>query len=83
MPTIFSGVENRIAQARERHQELHRSARQDVAEWRTQAARLTIAVNALNEANEALDAKANAALALSVLACTISAISIITVAKRR
>ncbi|WP_314746131.1 hypothetical protein [uncultured Rothia sp.] len=80
MPTIFSGVENRISEARERHQELHRSARQDVADWRTQAARLTIAVNALNEANEALDAKVNAALALSVLACTIS---IITVAKRR
>lgn len=80
MPTIFSGVENRIAQARERHQELHRTTRQDVAEWQTQAKRLTIAVNALNERQEALDAKANAALALSVLACTIS---IITVAKRR
>lgn len=80
MPTIFSGVENRIAQARERHQELRRTIRQDVAGWRTQAARLTATVNALNEANEALDAKANAALALSVLACTIS---IITVAKRR
>lgn len=80
MPTIFSGVENRIAQARERHQELRRTTRQDVAGWRTQAARLTATVNALNEANEALDAKVNAALALSVLACTIS---IITVAKRR
>lgn len=80
MPTIFSGVENRIAQARERHQELHRTTRQNVADWRTQAARLTATVNALNEANEALDAKANAALALSVLACTIS---IITAAKRR
>ena len=80
MPTIFSGVENRIAQARERHQELHRTTRQDVADWRTQAARITTAVNALNEANEALDAKVNAALTLSVLACTIS---IITVAKRR
>lgn len=31
MPTIFSGVENRIAQARERHQELHRTTRQDAA----------------------------------------------------
>lgn len=80
MPTIFSGVENRIAQARERYQELHRSARQDVADWRTQAARITTTVNALNEANEALDAKVNAALALSLLACTVS---IITVAKRR
>ncbi len=80
MPTIFSGVENRIAQARERHQELHRTTRQDVADWRTQAARLTTTVNALNERQEALDAKVNAALALSVLACTIS---IITVAKRR
>lgn len=76
MPTIFSGVENRIAQARERHQELHRSARQDVADWRTQAARLTIAVNALNEANEALDAKVNAALALSALAVTVSLIAL-------
>lgn len=80
MPTIFSGVENRIAQARERHQELHRTTRQDVADWRTQAARITTTVNALNERQEALDAKVNAALALSVLACTIS---IITVAKRR
>ena len=80
MPTIFSGVENRIAQARERHQELHRTTRQEAADWRTQAARLTTTVNALNEANEALDAKVNVALALSVLACTIS---IITVAKRR
>lgn len=76
MPTIFSGVENRIAQAREHHQELHRTTRQDVAEWRTQAARLTTTVNALNEANEALDAKANAALALSVLACTVSFIAL-------
>lgn len=76
MPTIFSGVENRIAQARERHQELHRTTRQDVAEWRTQAKRLTIAVNALNEANEALDAKVDAALALSVLAATVSIIAL-------
>lgn len=76
MPTIFSGVENRIAQARERHQELHRTTRQDVAEWRTQAKRLTIAVNALNERQEALDAKANAALALSVLAATASLIAL-------
>lgn len=76
MPTIFSGVENRIAQARERHQELHRTTRQDVAEWQIQAKRLTIAVNALNEANEALDAKVNAALALSVLAATVSLIAL-------
>lgn len=76
MPSSISGVETRISEARERHQELHRSARQDVADWRTQAARLTATVNALNEANEALDAKVNAALALSVLACTISIISL-------
>lgn len=80
MPTIFSGVENRIAQARERHQELHRTTRQDVADWRTQAARITAAVGALNERQEALDAKATAALALSVLAATAS---IITAVKRR
>ena len=76
MPTIFSGVENRIAQARERHQELHRSARQDVAYWRTQAARLTTTVNALNERQKALDTKANAALTLSMLAATISLIAL-------
>ena len=46
MPTIFSGVENRISEARERHQELHRTTRQDVADWRTQAARITTTVNA-------------------------------------
>lgn len=80
MPYSISGVEARIAEARERHQELHRTTRQEAADWRTQAARLTTTVNALNEANEALDTKVNAALALSVLACTIS---IITVAKRR
>lgn len=76
MPSSFSGVENRISEARERHQELHRTTRQDVAEWRTQAKRLTIAVNALNERQEALDAKANAALALSVLAATASLIAL-------
>jgi hypothetical protein len=76
MPTSISGVEARIAQARERHQELHRSARQDVADWRTQAARLTTAVGALNERQEALDTKANAALALSVLAATASIIAL-------
>lgn len=76
MPTIFSGVENRIAQARERHQELHRTTAQGVADWRTQAARLTTTVNALNEANEALDAKVGAALALSLLAATISIIAL-------
>lgn len=80
MPTIFSGVENRIAEARECHQELHRTTAQGVADWRTQAARITATVNALNEANEALDAKTNAALALSMLAATVS---LITVAKRR
>lgn len=80
MPSSISGVENRISEARERHQDLHRSTRQDVADWRTQAARITTAIGALNEAHEALDAKANAALSLSVLACIIS---IITVAKRR
>lgn len=80
MPSSISGVETRISEARERHQELRRTIHQDVAGWRTQAARLTATVNALNEAHEALDAKANAALSLSVLACTIS---IITVAKRR
>ena len=68
MPTVFSGVENRIAQARERHQELHRTT--------AQAKRLTSTVNALNEANEALDAKVNAALALSLLAATISLIAL-------
>ena len=76
MPTIFSGVENRISEARERHQELHRTTRQDVTEWRTQAARITTSINALNEANEALDAKANAALSLSVLAATVSLIAL-------
>lgn len=76
MPTIFSGVENRISEARERHQELHRTTSQDVADWRTQAARITTTVNALNEANEALDAKATAALALSLLACTVSLIAL-------
>ena len=48
MPTIFSGVENR----------------------------LTSTVNALNEANEALDAKANAVLTLSMLAATVSLIAL-------
>lgn len=76
MPTSISGVETRIAQARERHQELHRTTRQDVADWRTQAARLTAAVGALNERQEALDAKANAALALSALAATASIIAL-------
>lgn len=76
MPTIFSGVENRIAQARERHQELHRTTAQDVADWRTQVQRLTASINALNEANEALDAKVNAALALSALAATVSLIAL-------
>ena len=47
-----------------------------VADWRTQAARLTTTVNALNEANEALDTKANAALALSLLAATVSIIAL-------
>lgn len=76
MPTIFSGVENRIAQARERHQNLHRTTRQGVADWRTQAARLTTAIGALDERQEALDAKATAALALSVLAATASLIAL-------
>lgn len=80
MPSSISGVEARISEARERHQELRRTTRQDVAGWRTQAARITSTVNALNEANEALDAKTNAALALSVLAASVS---LITVAKRR
>ena len=76
MPSSISGVEARITEARERPQELHRSARQDVADWRTQAARITTTVNALNEANEALDAKVNAALSLSLLAAAVSLIAL-------
>lgn len=76
MLTSISGVETRIAQARERHQDLHRTTRQDVTDWRTQAARLTAAIDALNERQEALDAKANAALALSALAATASIIAL-------
>lgn len=76
MPSSISGVEARITEARECHQELHRSARQDVAGWRTQAARITATVNALNERQEALDAKANAALSLSVLAAAVSLIAL-------
>lgn len=76
MTTSISGVENRIAQARERLQELHRTTRQGVADWRTQAARLTAAVGALDERQEALDAKVNAALALSALAATASIIAL-------
>lgn len=76
MPSSISGVETRISEARERHQELHRTTRQDVAEWRTQAARITATVNALNERQEALDAKTNAALALSVLAAAVSLIAL-------
>lgn len=78
--TGISGVENRISEARERHQELHRSARKNSADWRELAASYAITVKALNEAREVIDAKANAALALSVLAATVS---LITVAKRR
>lgn len=74
--TGISGVESRIAQARERHQELHRTTAQGVADWRTQAQRLTATINALNETNEALDAKVNAALALSALACAVSLIAL-------
>lgn len=76
MPSSISGVEARITEARERHQELHRTTRQDVAGWRTQAARITTTVNALNESHEALDAKVNAALTLSVLAATASIIAL-------
>lgn len=76
MLSSISGVEARIAEAREHHQKLRRTIRQDVAGWRTQAVRITATVNALNEANEALDAKATAALALSVLACTVSLIAL-------
>lgn len=74
--TGISGVENRISEARERHQELHRTNAQGVADWRAQAARLTATVNALNETNEALDAKTRAALALSALAATVSLIAL-------
>lgn len=76
MPYSISGIEARIAEARERHQLLHRTTSQGVADWRTQAQRLTATVNALNETNEALDAKVNAALALSVLAATASLIAL-------
>ena len=76
MQTMLSGVEDRIAQARERHQDLHRTTQQGAADWRTQAARLTAAVGALDERQEALDAKVNAALSLSLLAATISLIAL-------
>jgi len=82
MTTGISGVENRITQARERHQEPHRANRQDVADWRALANSYSTAIKAFNEASEALDAKANAAFALSVLACTISIISTISLKRR-
>ena len=78
--TGISGVESRIDQARHRHRLLHRNTAQNVADWRAQATRLTATVNALNETNEALDAKVNAALALSALAATVS---LITALRRR
>lgn len=83
MPSSISGVEARISEASERHQDLHRANRSNLADWRALANGYSTAIKAFNEASEALDAKANAAVALSALACTISAISIITVAKRR
>lgn len=76
MPSSISGVEARISEARERHQELHRSARKNSADWRELAASYAITVKAFNEANEALDAKATAALALSLLAATVSIIAL-------
>ena len=74
MTTGISGVEDRIDQARHRHQELHRT-RQDRADWLALANGYNTAIKAFNEASEALDAKANAALALSALAATVSLIT--------
>ena len=48
MPSSISGVETPISEARERHQELRRTIHQDVAGWRTQAARLTARRQRLN-----------------------------------
>lgn len=76
MPSSFSGVENRISEARERHQELHRANRQNLAEWRALANGYSTAIEAFNEASEELVAKANAVLALSVLAATVSLIAL-------
>lgn len=76
MPSSISGVEARISEARHRHQLLHRNTAQNTAGWRAQATRLTATIGALNERQEALDAKANAALALSVLAATVSLIAL-------
>ena len=83
MQTMLSGVEDRIAQARERHQDLHRAARQNVADWRALANGYSAAIKAFNEASEALDTKANTAVTLSALACTISAVSVIAAVTRR
>ena len=76
MPTIFSGVENRIAQARERQPEPAPHHPPERGRLAHQATRLTAAVGALNERQEALDAKVNAALSLSVLAATVSLIAL-------
>lgn len=76
MPSSISGVEARISEARERHQDLHRANRSNLADWRALANGYSTAIKAFNEASEALDAKANAALALSVLACTVSLIAL-------
>lgn len=83
MPSSISGVENRISEARERHQDLHRANRQNVANWRALANSYSTAIEAFNEASEELVARANTALALSALACTISAVSVIVAATRR
>lgn len=83
MPSSISGVEARIAEARERHQDLHRANRQNVANWRALANSYSTAIEAFNEATEAFDAKANTAVALSALACTISAVSVIAAVTRR
>lgn len=76
MPTIFSGAETRIAQAREHHQNLHRTTRQNLADWRALANGYSTAIEAFNEASEELVAKANATLALSALAVTVSLIAL-------
>lgn len=76
MPTIFSGVEKP-------HRPSPRTPPRTTPKRPPGGGRLahpsrplTTTVNALNEANEALDTKANAALALSLLAATVSLIAL-------
>ena len=80
MPTPISGIEARIQQARNRHQELHAHAAAPIVQQRQELRRLAASINAVEEAANTARTNSQIALTLATIAasCSLAALTVAT-----